>query len=92
MRKPTAIDNEITRTEILISQTPVDSKEYYRLLNHLKQLRDLKDQERKFRFEVSGDTLVVAGVNILGILLILKHEHLNVISTKALGFITKLKF
>lgn len=39
---------------------------------------------------VSRTTIVAAAVNIAGIVAILKHEQLNVITTKALGFVGKM--
>lgn len=43
------------------------------------------------RKPVSTDTLLVVAGNILGILLVINHERVNVISSKALGFIIKPK-
>jgi hypothetical protein len=37
----------------------------------------------------SMDTVIVAGTTVLEILLVLNHEHLNVITTKAFGLILK---
>lgn len=42
--------------------------------------------------EPNVNDLIGAATNIAGILAILHHEKLNVISTKALGFVKKLKF
>ena len=38
---------------------------------------------------LNTDMLITAGVNILGILLILNFEKLNVVSSKAIGFVMK---
>ena len=40
-------------------------------------------------WKISPDTLLIVGANLLGILLILNHERLDIISTKALGFVIK---
>ena len=88
-KAPTALDNEIRRIEgDLAFETP-GSKEYKKLLAQLETLQNLNEKPKKF--EVSGDTLVLAGINLLGIVMILKHENLHVISTKALGFVSKLR-
>jgi uncharacterized protein (DUF169 family) len=57
-------------------------------------LKDLQAEalreERRF-FGVKADTLVLVGANLAGIALILGHERLNVVTTKAIGFVSKLK-
>lgn len=92
MKKPSTIDTEIKRLEELLTDSDPLSKEYYRTIAQIGALRDIQDRNRKFRFDVSGDTIVIAGVNLAGILIILHHETLNAISSKALGFVTKLRF
>ena len=41
---------------------------------------------------INPNDLISAATNLIGIGLILNHEKLNVISTKALGFVKKLRF
>ena len=93
MKRPSTLSNEIRRMEEAIADTDGDSKEYYRLLVHLEKLYEIRDKnEKKFKFDVDSNTLVTAGSSLLGILLILQHERLHAVASKALGFITKLKF
>lgn len=40
---------------------------------------------------VSRDTLVLAGANLLGIILIVGHERAHVVTSKAIGFIKTLR-
>jgi len=40
---------------------------------------------------LSRDTLVLAGANLLGIVLIVGHERANVVTSKAIGFIKTLR-
>ena len=65
---------------------------------HLEQI--IKDQERldyigkildenKTKVVFSPDTLLIVGANLLGILLILNYEKLDIVSSKAVGFILK---
>lgn len=51
----------------------------------------LKEEEVHARKRISPDTMAVIAANLLGILLVLKHERLNIVTSKALGFITKLR-
>lgn len=50
---------------------------------------DLKKKEIEDRRRVSPDTVAAIAANVVGILLIIGHERISVISTKALGFIPK---
>jgi len=57
----------------------------------LKDLQaDAMRDERRI-FGVKADTLVLVGANLAGIALILGHEKFNVVTTKAIGFVSKLK-
>lgn len=90
MKKPSVLDLEIERLEALIQDSDSGDKEYYRYLAHLDKLYDMRIKLEK-KFNVDSNTLVVAGANILGILLILQHENLHAVSSKALSFVMKLK-
>ena len=65
---------------------------------HLEQI--IKDQEKldyigkmleenQTKVVISPDTLLIVGANLLGILLILNYEKLDIVSSKAVGFILK---
>ena len=65
---------------------------------HLEQI--VKDQEKldyigkmleenQTKVVISPDTLLIVGANLLGILLILNYEKLDIVSSKAVGFILK---
>jgi len=51
-------------------------------------LEKLLDENQK-DFRVSPDTILIVAGNLLGILLILKYEELNIITTKAMSFVIK---
>lgn len=91
MSKETVLDIQIERVSARLAKIEPDSAEYYKLLSVMDQMTDLKRKQEKKRFEVTPDTIVVAGVNLAGIILILKHEQLNSISSKALSFVSKLR-
>lgn len=66
-----------------------DSKEYTQLMAHLSVLYKMK--EGNSRFSISADTKAVILANLAGIVLILGFEKANVVTSKALSFIMKLK-
>ena len=53
----------------------------------LKKKYDVISNMLTADWKISPDTLLIVGANLLGILLILNHERLDIISTKALGFV-----
>jgi hypothetical protein len=59
------------------------------ILARIEKLHKMNTAERSNR--VSPDTMVSVAANLVGIALIIKHEHVNVITSKALSFVPKLK-
>lgn len=85
-RKKSYSDKVIKEIYEAMDEYYVDSEEYDDLLALLERAYDLKEKET---IKINPETLIFAGTNILGILLILKHEKINVITTKALSFIMR---
>jgi len=67
----------------------IGTEEYKNAADELERLHKLNSREKENKFHVSADTLVIAGANLLGIALILNFERLNVVTSKALGFVRK---
>lgn len=67
-----------------------DSEEYAKMLTTVERLNELLAKEEKPN-SVSKDTLANIGANLLGIFMIIKHENVNVITSKALSFVTRTK-
>lgn len=86
--KPTWLDKEITRTERKLLESDFGSEDYVKLVQYRLQLDALMNKNSS---PVSKETLVLAGTNLLGILLIIKHEHVNVISSKAMSLLMKVR-
>lgn len=70
-----------------------EDKEYAEMVDQLSKLYKCKevDQQVKFSRRISPDTFAVVGGNILGILLIVGHERANVVTSKAMSLLTKLR-
>lgn len=85
--KRTNLEKEIDSVLKCMNELSPDSEEYQKMAENLERLYKSKsyDEDR----DVSPDTLAVIVGNLAGILLILKHEELNVITSKALGFVLK---
>lgn len=85
--KRTMLEKEIE--SVLANMAAMDpaSEEYGAHANHLKVLYEAKATEKSKR--PSTDTMISTAGSLIGILLIINHERLNVISTKALQFVTR---
>lgn len=66
-----------------------DSNEYARAVDQLTKLYAIKNLNRSK--SVSADTLAIVIGNLVGILVIVGHERANVVTSKALNFILKLR-
>jgi len=63
------------------------TEEYGKLLERLSALYKLRQPSPR----PSPDVLVQSAVHILGIAMILRHEELNIITTKALAFVPRVR-
>ena len=87
MDKRSNLEKEIDNVLGRMSELDPDSKEYSAMASNLERLFSAKSKEKDRK--ISPDTLAVIAGNLLGIGLILTYEKLNVITTKALGFVIK---
>jgi hypothetical protein len=92
-RKPTA---EQMALETLIMESLTDmledgvgSEDFDQKLKRVTVLKKLKEESIPPRRLPSSEALLAAGVNLLGIALILYHEDAHVIGSKALSFVQK---
>jgi hypothetical protein len=70
-----------------------DSEQYAQMNDQLTKLYALKEIDNKIDTprRVSMDTLAIVGGNLLGIFTIVIYEQKSVLTSKALGLLTKLK-
>jgi hypothetical protein len=64
----------------------IGSDEHKKIMDAVVTLHGLMDEDPP---GVSKDTIALIAGNLLGILLIIKHEHVNVITSKALGLLLR---
>lgn len=67
-----------------------ETEEYARIADQIVKLTNLQNQTTH-SWKPSPDALVGAAGSVLGIILILHYEKLGVVTSKALGFIGKMK-
>lgn len=86
-RKPTKLDMEIDSVVYRLAALTKDSKEYTEVLANLERLYKIKSLNADNR--ISSDTKAIIAGNLLGIMLILSYEKVNVITTKAMQLVIK---
>jgi hypothetical protein len=86
--KSLELDEAIQRVHDRMKYEEIDSEEYATLLQRLDKLHSIKEANTK---RISPDTLLIVGGNLLGIVLILGYERVNVVASKALSFVMKSK-
>lgn len=85
----TYVDHEISRTVLVMQDLEVISEEYSATLEQLSKLQKIRQEEKPDR--LSSNTLLTVAANLAGIFLIIRHENVNVITSKAMNFIVKPK-
>lgn len=88
-KKNTYVDNEIARVVLKLQNVEPDTEEYGATLEKLSKLQKIRQEEKPDR--ISSDTIASGAINLIGIALIIRHENLNVIASKALSFVSKVK-
>lgn len=87
-QKKVSIGREIDSILRNMDKMDCTSEEYKKAAMNLDILCKANSYERKDR--VSKDTIVKSAVTITTVGMILKHEELNVIATKAMSFIPRI--
>jgi hypothetical protein len=86
-KPPSLLEKQVTRAIRALDDQEITSEEYDTILSRLKTLHGLQVNDKPEA--VSKDTMLAVGANILGILLIIRHEHVNVITSRAMSMLTK---
>jgi hypothetical protein len=81
------LEDELEESLRLLSVHHRDSEEYAKMLGYIERLHGMIDKDKQP--PMSKDTLAAIGGNLLGIFMIIKHENLNVITSKALNFVLR---
>lgn len=81
------LEEEYIRILAVLPMHQADSQEYVKLLSSAERIYEMMDNRKPS--PLSREALLTVGANILGILMIIKHENVNVITSKALGFVIR---
>lgn len=83
------IEEEFERTLAVMKTTLHESKEYAAMLNAAQRLHEMMNTKEETSSSVSRETLVTVGANLLGILMIIRHEFAHPLTSKALSFVIR---
>ncbi len=92
-KKEAAFDGCIEDALQELKVMSVTDEDYSTAVENLKRLYEadrIRKQAEADRLP-SPDGMLAAGTNLLGIALILKYEELGVLTSKALGFVSRVK-
>lgn len=88
-KKKTKLEAEIDRLTLALKDHDPDSEKYGSIVERLSKLHKLKCEDAPKR--ISPDVALTVGANILGLAMIINHEQLYPLTSKALPFILKAK-
>lgn len=84
------IDDEIKNALDAMERIPVGTEKYTEAARAVDMLCHARSQENKMTIKgIPIESIIAAGVNLIGILLVLNYERFNVITTKAFGMVSK---
>lgn len=86
-KKKTSLEKEIENVLKQMEKEDSYTEEYCTMVSNLETLHKMKALEPKKK--LSPDTILTVAANVIGIILILKFEETGIITSKALGFLSK---
>ena len=84
-----SLDKALDRVLLDMQNHSVVSTEYAKMVDQLSKLHALKVANTKMR--VSNDTMATIVANLAGIVLILHFEKVQIVTSKAMSFVPKLR-
>lgn len=87
--KGKTFDQEVTRVLTKIEEYDPESEQYKAAVQNLKTLCEARAQ--KSSKTITADTVLLVAANLIGILLVLNYERMDVVTSKAMNFIIKSK-
>lgn len=86
---PTKLEFALSRALSELGNHPIGSEDYMRTLDVVIKLHKLAEEEKPEK--VSKDTVATIAANLLGIFMIIRHEDVNVIASRAMGLVMRTK-
>jgi len=81
------LEDELESTIRKLKTHVTGSDDYARTLACVERLHEMMEEEKPSR--VSAETRATIAANLIGIFMIIKHEHANALTSKALSFVIR---
>lgn len=88
-KEKTRLDKEIDKLVLALGDHKATSVEYGKIVDQLNRLTKIRQEDKPDR--VSPDTWAMIGANLFGIAMITWFERENIVTSKALGFISRIR-
>jgi hypothetical protein len=88
-KKKSHLDIEVEALIIELDDHEATSEKYGTIVERLTKLHKIQEERKPER--VSPNTVATVAANLLGIVMIIRHEQLNFITSKALNFIMRVR-
>lgn len=86
-REPTLLENAMEKALRELDGYSIGSGDYTKTLDQVIKLHKMIEDEKSSA--VSKDTLAIVAANLLGIVMIIQHEHLHPITSRAMNLVIK---
>jgi hypothetical protein len=83
-KNDSALQTAINRAVKELADHKITSDEYATIVNHLCKMQELENKNSR---SLDPNAMIAVAANLTGILMIIHHEHVNVITSKALSFV-----
>jgi hypothetical protein len=84
-KQKSLLQMEIDKLYRLLTTFTATDNEYAKVVQRIGDLEKIKAEQKPYR--PNPDTLLLASVNLIAVAMIIRHENLNVITSKALSFV-----
>ncbi len=88
--KPNNLEDALNELFTELAHVEGDTEKYDKLTDQIEKLMKLREHNKP-RKPVDPNTLILAGANILGIIVIVGYEQKHVLHSKAMSFIRSAK-
>jgi hypothetical protein len=86
-KQNSSLDDALEDAILELQSHNADSDEYRNIVNQITALNEVRNSTK--RAPLSKDTLALVAGHLLGVWIIVSHEHVNVITSKAFSMIGK---
>lgn len=88
--EPSTLEVEIERVLSVMKDLPPTGEEYAKAIDQYVKLKKLQTEIDSKKL-ITSDKMVDAATNLVGIVVILKHEWAHVIGTRAMSFVKSIR-